>query len=99
MTGIPKKLVAAVRLEGTITEGADTDLLIFGTVKPGVREKMEKLDKTHSILVVTSVVKYVSASRLLWRFLIDNNLTFMDVWCGEGLPTVDLWVDDTAVKL
>lgn len=94
-----KKPVAAVRLEGTITEGADPDMRNFGTLKAGALEKLNALHDTHSILVVSAAVKYVNAAKELWLFLIDNNIPFMDVWCGDGLPSADVWVDDNAVKL
>ena len=93
------KPVAAVRLEGTITDDADPDVLDFGTLRPGVKEKLAKLHETHFIIVVSPSTKYSSGARLLYAYLMDLGLAFGDVWCGEGLPSASLWVDDTAVKL
>jgi hypothetical protein len=93
------KPVAAVHLEGTITLNADPDLLNFGDVKEGVRAKLEALHKTHIVLVMSPAVKYPLGAKRLWNFLIENDLSFSDVWCGDGLPSADVWVDDNAVKL
>lgn len=93
------KPVAAVRLEGTLTDNADPDLIYFGDLKPGVREKLASLEDTYTIIVVSAACKYDSGARRLWNFLIDSDLAFTDVWCGSGLPSADVWVDDTAVKL
>jgi 5'(3')-deoxyribonucleotidase len=93
------KPVAAVRFEGTIAENADPDLLDFGSLKPGALEKVKKLHDTHSILVVSATVKYPRGVKLLYLWLIEHLVDFTDVWCGEGLPSADLWVDDNAVKL
>ncbi len=93
------KPIAAVVLEGTLTENADADLLNFGDLKPGVKEKLETLHSTHYILIVSAAVKYPGAARSLWLFCIDRGLAFNDIWCGEGLPTVALWVQDDARKL
>ncbi len=93
------KIWAAVRLEGTITEGGDPDLLEFGIVKDGVVAKLRKLHATHYLIVVSPAVKYPKGAGLLHQFLIENDLEFSDVWCGDGLPSVAVWVDDAAVKL
>lgn len=93
------KPLAAVRLEGTITTGGDPDLLNPGTVIPGVVEKLEKLYETHDVLILSPAVKYPRGAKMLYDFLIGNLIAFTDVWCGDGLPSADLWIDNNAVKL
>lgn len=89
-----------VRLEGTITEGGDPDVLDFGTVRPEARVRLAALALAgHRIIVLSASAKYPTAVRRLWNFLVHERVDFTDVWCGEGLPSVDVFVDDAAVKL
>lgn len=91
--------LAAVRFEGTITEGADPDILQLGTLKEGVVAKLEKLAETHGLIIVSSCIKHHMGCKFVHDFLIQAQIPFLDLWCCDGLPTVDLWVDDNAVKL
>ncbi len=93
------KPVAAVRLEETITRNADPDVLEFGQVIEGVREKLAKLSETHFIVVLSPSVKYARAAKLLYVFLTEQNVPFGDIWLGEGLPSASLWIDNNAKTL
>lgn len=94
-----QKPFAAVRLEGTIVQNADPDVLDFGTIREGVKERLASLQRTHDVLILSSAIKWPNALRLLNAFLRSNGLEFYDIWGGDGLPTAELWIDDEARKL
>lgn len=90
----------AVRLEGTVTFGGDPDVLDFGTVRPEARVRLAALILAgHRVVILSAACKYLTAVRRLWQFLAAENVDFTDVWCGEGLPSADVYVDDDAKRL
>lgn len=85
--------VVAVRAEGTVFD-AKTGEPIEANVA-----KLNKLRGDHYIIVASSQVQTDVALRLLTDRLYRAGLQFDDVWCGNGLPEADLYVDEEVTKL
>ena len=93
------KKVCAVRLENTITEGADLPYSL-GTVRAGAREKLEAIRKEgYHVVIVSGLTNTQNGTRLTYKFIADQAIPYDDLFCGFGLPAADRWIDDRAEKL
>lgn len=93
------KPIAAVMVEGTLTTGYDVPIGNLGDWKPGVKEKMKKLNETHHILLVSSVVQYSWGLPLLLDRVTQDEIPFDEIWMLDGLPVSAVRYDDEALKL
>ena len=95
----PVRPQAAVHFEGTITEGADITLRELGRLRPGVKEQLEALQKTHNVIIVSAFAKDKPGRERVLRFLRQHCLTYWEIWTGFGYPEAAVRYDNGALLL
>lgn len=90
--------VVAVRAEGTIFD-AKTGEPVEANVAKLNKLRGDAARPTFYVVVTSSQVQTDVALRLLTDRLYRAGLQFDDVWCGNGLPEADLYVDEEVTKL
>lgn len=98
LTGKP---IAAVRLEGTITEGGDAAAYDVGTLRAGVKELLEDLRKTHYVIVVSGLMFACGGvgAKIALDFIVRNAVPYDELWASFGIPDADVWIDNKSKRL
>jgi hypothetical protein len=92
---------AAVRLEGTLSTDSDAIMLNPGKVRPGAGPRLEELRRLgYRIIIVSPIAATSFGSRIVVNWLRANAIdVYEEIWESNGIPNVDLWIDDEAQKL
>ena len=89
-----------VRFEGTLSKGCDFPVGDWGKPEPRAIKAVEALyEAGHRIVVVTSAVQVpgTNALPMIQNWLIEEGVPFHEVWVSFGFPTLDHYIDATAV--
>lgn len=106
-----RRLVICIDLDKTLLsyeKGKNTPRGSFGEPLPGAREFLAELHKFGDIVIHTcrtspSVVATGVASWLLRNevkdYLNKNGFIYDDIWCQEGKPNGDIFIDDKGLRI
>lgn len=96
---ISGKKVAAVRLEGTVTDKTDVPFDI-GLPRPGAVEALRALQaEGYHVILISSLTKTQHGTRIAFKYVADNAIPYDEIFCSFGLPAAEKWFDNAAEKL
>jgi hypothetical protein len=86
------KPVAAVRLEGTLCDGDQEPI-------PGALDRLRELRDEWFVVVVSPLTHTDQGTRIVFDWLIRNDVPYDELWCSPGIPPADTWIDNEAATL
>lgn len=90
------KLVAAVRVEGTLRGPGDDD-----EVNKGALDNLRRIRDSgdYYIVLCSSLAHTERGLKKLNAWVVENDVPYDEVWASPGTPPCDEWYDNAAVSL